>query len=168
MTLKVVHSSSSLARLTTPPSPSPRVVFFLMIRPPPRSPLFPYTTLFRPPSDSGWTDRAARSRILERPQQLAERLLAFAANDEIDLGERVVRVGREARIVAAADDSRRGPDRAHEARDRHRRRALKGHHRQTDNVRLELAHEMRNGRADRRLDQDEIRDGHAVVRGDVG
>src|SRR5439155_20094535 len=33
--------------ITSPPSPSLYIFFFLMIRPPPRSTLFPYTTLFR-------------------------------------------------------------------------------------------------------------------------
>src|SRR6266508_2455710 len=40
-----------LARCRVMPTVS---LFFLMIRPPPRSPLFPYTTLFRSPSASAW------------------------------------------------------------------------------------------------------------------
>ena len=45
-------------------------------------------------------------------------------------GQARIGVGRQARIVAADDDSRRRPERSHQPRDRHRGRALKRHHRQ--------------------------------------
>src|SRR5262249_56450640 len=60
---------SSPSRPISAPSQSPRcfsVFFFLIIRPPPRSPLFPYTTLFR--SRQTRTQRgAAGSFPMRRP-----------------------------------------------------------------------------------------------------
>ena len=58
---------------------------------------------------SGTTGRRSPSSgafRFERAQQLAERLLAFAADDELDVVAGLVRTRREARVVAADDDAR--------------------------------------------------------------
>src|SRR5262249_58300211 len=46
---------SSHATVHLSPLPSVSLFFFLMTRPPPRSPLFPYTTLFRSVLAPAWT-----------------------------------------------------------------------------------------------------------------
>ena len=51
--------------------------------------------------------------------------------------------------------------------DLHRRRPLERHHRQTDDVRLELLQQARDRRSDAALDEDQVGDRHAVVPVDV-
>jgi hypothetical protein len=81
-------------------------------------------------------------------------VLALTAHEELDWRARVVGLGRKARIVAAGHDSRARPQPLHERRDLHRRRPLKRHDRQADDIRLALLHEARNGRADLTLHED--------------
>src|SRR5256884_8647664 len=59
-------------------------VFFLMIRRPPRSPLFPYTTLFRSHLMSRWP-RLVELYEWSRPAGGAQALIAFTARDWRDL-----------------------------------------------------------------------------------
>ena len=75
--------------------------------------------------------------MLDRAQQLAQRALALAANQEIDLARLSIGVGREARIVAAGDDPCRGTKAPHQSRDLERGGALKRHHRQPHDVGFE-------------------------------
>jgi hypothetical protein len=112
-------------------------------------------------------NRGRVAAALEHPQQLAERLLAFAADDEVDFRAAGVRFGREARIVAADDDPRVRPQLADQPRQLQRRLPLKRHHRQADDVGLDLADEVGDGRTDRALHQNQIGDEHAMVRIDI-
>src|SRR5262249_61758165 len=69
---------SSLASPTSPPDPA----FFFVTRRPPRSPLFPYTTLFR--SSPRWLDRARRREAAGRHsaplRRRHSRILAHSAS----------------------------------------------------------------------------------------
>ena len=77
----------------------------------------------RQPADGGKI-----RRTFQRAQQLAQRVLALAAHDEIDGVRRFVGVSRQARIVAADNNPDRGTQRAEQPGDRQRRAALKRHH----------------------------------------
>ena len=74
---------------------------------------------------------------------------------------------REARIVAADDDAHAGRQRAHQRDDPPRRRPLKGHHRQADDVGLRVADEALDRRPDGGLREDEVGDRDLMVRIDV-
>src|SRR3989449_7969144 len=81
--------------------------FFLMIRRPPRSPLFPYTTLFRlPPGDATRADQ--RTAVLERDAPRRE------PHGSAEGPERVTNRGRSDGLRAV----RRRP-RVHAAHDEH-------------------------------------------------
>ena len=89
--------------------------------------------------------------MLERAQQLAQRVLAFAANEAIDR-----RAHRHRRPAPGWDRSRRprsGPraKAPNQPRDLERGRALEGHHRQPHDVGLEFAHQPLDGFRDLRL-----------------
>ena len=105
-------------------------------------------------------DRRSSGRpALERAEQLAERQVAFAADDHVDAERRIrPRVRREARIVAADDDPDVGRERANERDDPARRAPLERHHREPDDVGLELADQPFDGRSDRGLREDQIGD----------
>ena len=62
-------------------------------------------------------DGVERPAALQRTDRLAERLFAFAANDEIDIGAVRIRVRCEARVISTDDDLRRRSDLANEAPD---------------------------------------------------
>ncbi len=104
---------------------------------------------------------------LDRTEQRTERALAFTAHEEVDIGRALVGLRREAGIVSAGDDARRGPKGAHQARHFHRGRTLKRHHRQADDVRLFIVQQPLERAADGRLDEDQVRNRHVVVRVDV-
>ena len=99
--------------------------------------------------------------------QLAESLLAFAANDEVDVVARLVRLRREARIVAADDDAGLRTELADEPRDAERRRALKRHHRQPDDVGRPFANQPRDRAPHIAPHENEVGDGDPVVGVDV-
>ena len=100
----------------------------------------------------------------EFPQQLAERVLPLAAHDELDVLAPFVRVRREAGVVPADDDPRPRQAGAHELHEAQRGAALERHHREPDDVRPELLEEPFDRGPDARLHEDEVCDGHAVVR----
>ncbi len=109
-----------------------------------------------------------RPLVLERPYQLAERQVAFAADDEVHAKRRMrPRLRRERRIVATDDDLGVGIDRLDERDDPARGAALERHHRKADELRLQLVHQPRHGRLNRRLREDQIGDGDVVMRIDV-
>src|SRR5262249_62195985 len=56
-----LRTSSYLSPLLPTLHSRPTFFFFLLIRRPPRSPLFPYTTLFRSPGDRAGLQRTAHS-----------------------------------------------------------------------------------------------------------
>src|SRR2546427_5907835 len=77
-----------------------RFFFFLMIRPPPRSPLFPYTTLFRSPF------RQARPQVeVRRGREIGAGTAALHVVDEIE-ERRVLRAP-----VARGETRSRGAER---------------------------------------------------------
>src|SRR5437879_4417865 len=109
-------------------------------------------------SGFGWFNRA---------EQLAERLFAFAADEEVDVRTSFVRLGRKTRIVAADDDARRRSERADEPRNLQRGGALKRHHRQADDVRFDIADQTLDGGPYARLHEDEVGDRDAMMGIDV-
>ena len=88
--------------------------------------------------------------VFERAQQLTERDLALAPHDEVDTAVTVlsVRLGSEARIIAANDDAGTGASRADEIDDAFGRLALEGHDREPDDVGLVFGHEPLDGLPD--------------------
>ena len=105
---------------------------------------------------------------LEGPHELAKRQLALAAHDEVDARARIrVGVGRQARIVAADHYARGGPETPDQLDDPERGVPLEGHDREADEVRLDLAYQTLERLADPALDEDQIGDGHPMVRIDV-
>ena len=77
------------------------------------------------------------------------------------------RLRREARVVAADDDADVWLDRPDERDDSTRRAALKGHHRQPDQLGLEIAHQPLDRAAHRRLHEHQVGDRDAVMRVDI-
>jgi hypothetical protein len=97
-----------------------------------------------------------------------EGLLTLPANQKIRrLGRRGVRLGRQARIIAAHHDAGGRSERAEQPDQPERGSALEGHDRQAHDVGLALPHEPLHRLANARLDQDEIGDGDLVMRVDV-
>jgi hypothetical protein len=96
-----------------------------------------------------------------------KRLLALATDDESDVRTLLVGRRREARIVPASHDVRLGTKRPQKPRNLQCGRALKRHHRQADDVGLQLANQPFNRLFDAGLHQDQVGDRHAVVRIDV-
>ena len=113
-------------------------------------------------------DRLHARAALQRAQQLAQRLLAFAPNNEVDdIDAWFIRVWREAGIVAAHDDADVRLERAQEPGDLERGHALEGHDREADDVGLELAHQPLDGPGDVRLRQNQVRNRDAMMGIDV-
>ena len=83
--------------------------------------------------------------VFERAEQRPERALALAAHDGIDFCV-LVRIGREARVVAAGDDVGLRGEPAHQRRDREGGGALESHDRQPDHVGFALADQAGKGR----------------------
>jgi GAF domain-containing protein len=104
----------------------------------------------------------------ERAKELAERLVAFAANDDVDAEfGRFVHLRCETRVVSANDDGRAGPERAHESDHAPGRVTLKRHHRQADHVGLMAFHQAADGGGHSVLDEDQVRNRDVVMRVDI-
>ena len=109
-----------------------------------------------------------RGPVVERSDELAERQLTLAANDGIDAEVWMCPCFRgEARVVAADDDPYAWLDRLDERDDSTRRASLKGHHRQPDELGLEIAHQLFHGASHRCLHEDQVSYGDAMMRVEV-
>jgi len=112
--------------------------------------------------------RRQRRPGLQGPDQFTERDVPFAPYDHVSApGGILVDLHRQARIVTADDDGRRGPQLADECRHPLRRAALERHHRQADHVGLKALDQPLDRRAHAAVHQDQIGDRHLMVRVDV-
>ncbi len=100
----------------------------------------------------------------ERAQELAQRLLAFSPDDELDVVARFVRSRRQAGIVSADDDPRPWANGANLTRNQKCRRALKRHDREADDVGLMIANEPIDRLSHAAVNEDEIGDRDRVLR----
>ena len=102
------------------------------------------------------------------PHEIAERVIALAAHEEIDarVGP-LVHLGRQTRIVAADDDAHRRLDGTDQTDEAERRTALERHDREPDQRRIERAHQPLDRLRDAILHQHQIRNRHLMVRIDV-
>jgi hypothetical protein len=115
------------------------------------------------PRESG--DPGNVTAAFQRAQELAEGEVALAPDDEIDAGILgLVDVRRETRVVAADEDARLRPERAHELDHFERGLALERHDRQADHVRRQLGDEPCDGLRHRALHEHEIGHRHLVMR----
>ena len=104
--------------------------------------------------------------VFEGAQQFSKGDLAFAAHDEIHTARIARRISlcRKAGVVAADRHSDIGLEDADEINDLLCGLALKGHHRQADDIRLMFAHQALDGFAHAVLRQNQIGDGDAMLR----
>ena len=105
---------------------------------------------------------------LQRPHQLAEGQLPLAAHDEVHRRRRIgVRLGGQARVVAADRDPHARTEGPHQLDDAERRLPLEGHDRQADQRGLPFVDEALDGRPDLALHEDQVGDRDPVVGVDV-
>ena len=107
---------------------------------------------------------AAPAAAFERAQQIAERQIAFAAHEEVDAGVGpFVLVRCEARVVASDHDPDVRLDLANQADELQRGAPLEGHHRKTDDLGIQVAHQPLDRALHRALNEDQIGNRHAMM-----
>ena len=113
-------------------------------------------------------DFRERRAALDGADEIAEGEVAFTAHDQVDAEPGIFEdLGRERRIVAADDDAHAGAEGADEPNHPQRRAALEGHDGEADEIGLMRGDQVRDGVADVRLRENQIRDRDVMVRIDV-